>query len=119
MRRTGQSFQATGKTALRAGLSQGAGAAFYGRKVVPKGPLSGFGYSSLDDQLKMTGIARSALLDRQGPRDAASFACEAVNLVNSHQSVKEIRDFFVRYGRTRSARQGRRISRDVKKDWPS
>ena len=90
---TGQSFQQTGKTALRAGLSQGAGAAVYDRKVEPKGPMSGFGYSWLDDQLDKTGIARPALLDRQGPRDAASFAYEAVNLVDGHRSVQEIRDF--------------------------
>lgn len=91
--RIGQPLEGTGVTAPRAGLSKGTGVAVYGRKVLPKGPMSGFGYSWLDDQLDKAGIARPALLDRPGPRDTATFAYEALNLVDGHRSVEEIRDF--------------------------
>ena len=72
---------------------QATGSLVYRRKAQPKGPMSGFGYSWLDDRLEKTGIARPALLDRDGPRDAASYAYEALNLVDGHRSVQEIRDF--------------------------
>ena len=62
-------------------------------KAEPKGPMSGFGYSWLDDQLERKGLARPALLDREGPRDGASFAYEALNLVDGSRNVQEIRDF--------------------------
>ena len=55
--------------------------------------MSGFGYSWLDDRIEKTGAVRPALLDREGPRDAASFAYEALNLVDGSRSVQEIRDF--------------------------
>jgi hypothetical protein len=73
--------------------SQGIGAPVYRRKAEPKGPMSGFGYSWLEDRLEKTGTARPALLDREGPRDAASFAYEALNLVDGNRSVQEIRNF--------------------------
>ena len=72
---------------------QAAGALVYRRKAQPKGPMSGFGYSWLDDRIEKTGAVRPALLDREGPRDAASFAYEALNLVDGSRSVQEIRDF--------------------------
>jgi len=72
---------------------QATGSLVYRRKAQPKGPMSGFGYSWLDDRLEKTGIARPALLDRDGPRDAASYVYEALNLVDGHRSVQEIRDF--------------------------
>ena len=55
--------------------------------------MSGFGYSWLDDQLERKGLPRPALLDRAGPGDAASFAYEALNLVDASRNVQEIRDF--------------------------
>lgn len=70
-----------------------AGATVFRRKTAPKGPMSGFGYSWLEDQLEKTGTKRPSLLDRPGPRDAASFAYEALNLVDGRRSVRDIRDF--------------------------
>lgn len=64
----------------------------YVRKPEPKGPMNGFGYSWLDDRLEQTGLARPALLDRSAPRDGASFAYEALNLVNGNRTVQAIRD---------------------------
>ena len=55
--------------------------------------MSGFGYSWLDDQLEKKALPRPALLDRNGPRDTASFAYEALNLVDGKRSVQEVRDF--------------------------
>lgn len=73
--------------------TNGAGAIVYSRKAEPKGPMAGFGYSWIDDRLEKMHIARPALLDRTGPRDAASFDYEALNLVDGRRSVQEIRDF--------------------------
>ena len=73
--------------------AQGSGAFIYRRKVTPKGPMSGFGYSWLDDQLDRKGLRRPALLDRASPGDTASFAYEALNLVDGTRNVQEIRDY--------------------------
>jgi hypothetical protein len=73
--------------------AEGSAALIYRRKADPKGPMSGFGYSWLDDQLEKKGLKRPALLDREGPRDAASFAYEALNLVDGTRNVRDIRDF--------------------------
>ncbi len=78
--------------ALAAG-AQGSGALIYRRKAVPKGPMTGFGYSWLDDQLQGRDLPRPALLDREGPGDTASFAYEALNLVDGARNVQDIRDF--------------------------
>ena len=64
----------------------------YVRKPEPKGPMEGFGYSWLDDRLEQTKLPRPALLDRAAPRDGASFAYEALNLVNGSRSVQMIHD---------------------------
>ena len=53
--------------------------------------MSGFGYGWLDDRLGRDGLARPRLLDRVGPRNRASFAYEALNLVDGRRSVGEIR----------------------------
>lgn len=82
-----------GGTISRVESVQGFGALIYRRKADPKGPMSGFGYSWLDDQLGKRGLPRPALLDRDGPRDAASFAYEALNLVDGTRNIQEIRDF--------------------------
>lgn len=85
--------QSTGTKAVPAGSPTSAGNLVYSRKSDPRGPMSGFGYSWLDDRLQRTGIARPALLDRTGPHDAASFTYEALNLVDGRRSVQQIRDF--------------------------
>lgn len=82
-----------GAAISRAAAVQGSAALIYRRKADPKGPMSGFGYSWLDDQLERKGLPRPALLDRAGPGDAASFAYEALNLVDASRNVQEIRDF--------------------------
>jgi hypothetical protein len=82
-----------GETISSAESAEGSAALIYRRKADPKGPMSGFGYSWLDDQLEMKGLKRPALLDREGPRDTASFAYEALNLVDGTRNVRDIRDF--------------------------
>jgi aminopeptidase YwaD len=62
----------------------------YLRKADPKGPMTGFGYSWLDDQLEKTKLPRPKLLDREAPRDGPSFAYEALNLVDGERSVQDI-----------------------------
>ena len=68
------------------------GGPVYRRKSEPKGPMSGFGYSWIDDRLARSGMPRPALLDRASRRDGASFAYEALNLVDGRRSVAEIRE---------------------------
>ena len=82
-----------GVTISPAAAAQGSGALIYRRRADPKGPMSGFGYSWLDDQLERKGRPRPALLDRAGPGDRASFAYEALNLVDGTRNVQDIRDF--------------------------
>lgn len=68
------------------------GGAVYRRKAEPKGPMNGFGYSWIDDRLEQSGLPRPALLDRPSPRDGASFAFEALNLVDGERGVAAIRE---------------------------
>ena len=81
-------------TAMRAAgaAPQGAGAIRYRRKDQPKGPMEGFGYSWFDERLKAAGLPRPALVDRAFRHDRASFAYEALNLVNGSRTVQEIHD---------------------------
>lgn len=62
----------------------------YIRKAEPKGPMTGFGYSWLDDQLRKTKVQRPKLLDREALRDGPGFAYEALNLVDGNRSVQDI-----------------------------
>lgn len=62
----------------------------YHRKPDPKGPMTGFGYSWLDDQLEKAKLPRPKLLDREAPRDGPPFAYEALNLVDGNRSVQDI-----------------------------
>jgi aminopeptidase YwaD len=73
-------------------LEAGVPSLVYVRNPEPKGPMDGFGYSWLEDQLEKNSLPRPALLDRAAPRDGASFAYEALNLVNGQRSVQVIRD---------------------------
>ena len=65
----------------------------YRRKDHPKGPMNGFGYSSLDDRLEQARLKRPVLLDRAPPRAGPSFAYEALNLVDGRRSVQDIADY--------------------------
>ena len=91
--RAQRSMEGSSATTSPIRSSDTAAATIYRRKPAPKGPMSGFGYSWLDDQLERTATKRPSLLDRPGPRDAASFAYEALNLVDGRRNVLEIRDF--------------------------
>jgi len=71
---------------------QGAAAIRYRRKDQPKGPMEAFGYSWFDERLKAAGLPRPDLLDRAFRHDRASFAYEALNLVNGSRTVQEIHD---------------------------
>ncbi len=82
-----------GETISPAVSAQGSATQIYRRKVDPKGPMNGFGYSWLDDQLEKEGLPRPALIEREGPHDAASFAYEALNLVDGTRNVRDICDF--------------------------
>lgn len=68
------------------------GSIIYRRKAKPKGPMNGFGFSWIGDQLKRTGLPRPALLDRPNRRDRASFGFEALNLIDGQRTVQQIRD---------------------------
>ncbi|HEY0086448.1 MAG TPA: M28 family peptidase, partial [Allosphingosinicella sp.] len=63
----------------------------YRRNAKLKGPMNGFGYSWLDDQLEKRKLPRPALLLRDAG-EGASFGYEALNLVDGRRSVGEIRD---------------------------
>jgi aminopeptidase YwaD len=65
------------------------------RRVRRDGPMSGFGYSWFDDNLARAGLPRPRLLEREGPRNRASFGYEALNLVDGRRSVGEIRAILV------------------------
>ena len=78
-------------TPLTTAAAAGTGAQVYRRKSEPKGPMDGFGYSWFDERLEQAGLARPALLAREAGRDRASFAYEALNLVDGRRSVEEIR----------------------------
>ena len=62
------------------------------RRVRNDGPMNGFGYSWLDDQLARRGLARPRLLAREAEWGGPSFGYEALNLVDGRRSVGEIRD---------------------------
>jgi hypothetical protein len=64
----------------------------YRRDPKLKGPMDGFGYSWLDDQLEKAKIARPALLSREPAWEGPSFGYEALNLVDGRRSVQAIRD---------------------------
>ncbi|HEV7659634.1 MAG TPA: M28 family peptidase [Allosphingosinicella sp.] len=62
------------------------------RRIRNEGPMNGFGYSWFDDRLARAGLARPRLLAREPDGETASFGYEALNLVDGHRSVGEIRD---------------------------
>jgi hypothetical protein len=62
------------------------------RRILNQGPMNGFGYSWFDDHLARAGLTRPRLLSRQPDGEVASYGYEALNLVDGHRSVGEIRD---------------------------
>jgi len=54
--------------------------------------MNGFGYSWFDDHLARAHLPRPRLLSREPDGEGASFGYEALNLVDGHRSVGEIRD---------------------------
>ncbi|HYW15607.1 MAG TPA: M28 family peptidase [Allosphingosinicella sp.] len=64
----------------------------YRRTDKPKGPMDGFGYSWLDDQLKKAGLEKPALLSREPLFQGPSYGYEALNLVDGRRSTEQIRD---------------------------
>jgi aminopeptidase YwaD len=65
----------------------------YRRAAEPKGPMTGFGYGYLDDQLKAKGIAPPALLSYQGFwGSGGEYAYEALNLVDGRRTVRQVHD---------------------------
>jgi hypothetical protein len=68
-----------------------AGTRIYRRNPEPKGPMTGFGYSYFEDQAARHQLPTPALLARQGLW-GSDYAYEALNLVDGHRTVSQIRD---------------------------
>jgi hypothetical protein len=68
----------------------GEGALVYRRNAKLKGPMNGFGYSWLDDELARKRLARPALLSRAPRWEGGSFGYEALNLVDGKRPVVAI-----------------------------
>lgn len=64
----------------------------YRRSPEPKGPMGGFGYDYFQDKAAEKGIAAPALLGRNPLWGEASYAYEALNLVDGRRTVRQIRD---------------------------
>jgi hypothetical protein len=62
------------------------------RRIRNEGPMDGFGYSWFDDHLAQAHLPRPRLLAREPDGEGAGFGYEALNLVDGHRSVGEIRD---------------------------
>ena len=62
------------------------------RRIRFEGPMDGFGYSWFDDHLAQAHLPRPRLLAREPDGEGAPFGYEALNLVDGHRSVGEIRD---------------------------
>ena len=62
------------------------------RRIRNEGPMDGFGYSWFDDHLAQAHLPRPRLLAREPDGEGAPFGYEALNLVDGHRSVGEIRD---------------------------
>jgi aminopeptidase YwaD len=81
-----------GSTAAGAGAPRNAAAArVYRRNPEPRGPMTGFGYSYFEDQAARHQLPAPALLARQGLW-GSDYAYEALNLVDGHRTVSQIRD---------------------------
>jgi hypothetical protein len=72
--------------------SAGGEARVYQRSPEPKGPMGGFGYDYFQDKTAAKGIPAPALLGRRALWSEASYAYEALNLVDGRRTVRQIRD---------------------------
>lgn len=63
------------------------------RRILNQGPMNGFGYSWFDDRLARAGLTRPRLLAREPAWQGPGYGYEALNLVDGHRSVGEIRDY--------------------------
>ncbi|MDP8913178.1 MAG: M28 family peptidase [Pseudomonadota bacterium] len=70
----------------------GANSTVYRRVAALKGPMDGFGYSWLDDNLAKAGLERPALLARRPAGEGPGLGYEALNLVDGRRTVQQIRD---------------------------
>ncbi|HVT15315.1 MAG TPA: M28 family peptidase [Thermoanaerobaculia bacterium] len=69
------------------------GVMVYRRNASPRGPMTAFGYSYLEDQLARRKQSSPALLQFKGLWGAgADYAYEALNLVDGKRMVRQIRD---------------------------
>ncbi len=68
-----------------------AGALILRRNPDPKGPMTGFGYSYLEDHAAQQHLPTPALVDRRGLW-GSDYAYEALNLVDGRRTVSQIRD---------------------------
>jgi aminopeptidase YwaD len=65
----------------------------YRRNPSPKGPMTAFGYSYLEDQLSRRQQSSPALLHFEGLWGAgADYAYETLNLVDGKRTLRQIRD---------------------------
>jgi aminopeptidase YwaD len=65
----------------------------YRRRPEPKGPMVGFGYGYLEEQLRLKKLAEPALTHYDGLwGEGPVYAYEALNLVDGRRSVRQIRD---------------------------
>ena len=84
--------QATGTVGM-APEAKGDAALLFGRNPQPQGPMSGFGYSWLEDKLGVEGAEALALPGYKGAwSEQGVYAWEALNLVDGRRNVQEIRD---------------------------
>lgn len=67
------------------------GQVVFRRTPDPKGPMTGFGYSYFDAHRGQQKLSPPALAHRQGPW-GAEYTYEALNLVDGHRTVRDIRD---------------------------
>ena len=90
--RFGLQVEGAGPGEAAAPVPAEAGGIVYRRADRPKGPMNGFGYSWLDDQLKKARLERPALLSREPAFEGPSYGYEALNLVDGKRSIGQIRD---------------------------
>ena len=84
--------QATGTVGM-APEAKGEAALRFGRNPEPRGPMSGFGYSWLEDKLGVERTGALALPEYKGAwSEQGVYAWEALNLVDGRRNVQEIRD---------------------------
>lgn len=65
----------------------------YTRRLEPKGPMNGFGYSWLEERIRELGLEKPRLLDYRGLwGSGGEYAYEALNLVDGSRTLRGIHD---------------------------